>query len=319
VYASSWIKRYYPAAFCAALLNAQPMGFYSPHTLVQDARRHGVEVRTPDVNVSAAKAALEWTPAPVPGAAPVRHSPDAPQPAVRLGLSSVRGVGDDLADQLHDHRDEHGPYTSMEDVKRRLPVLKLDLLEALATAGAFDSLVDTRGRSIDRRRALWAAGAVAQSGADRLQGVVTGADAPTLPGMSERELASADLWSTGVAFDGHPTKFVRAHLDELGVVTAIGLRTVEPGSRVLVAGLVTHRQRPATAGGTTFLNLEDETGLVNVVCSQGCWSRYRRVARSAPAMVIRGRLERSEGVVNVVADKLESLPIREPLRSRDFR
>ena len=319
VYASSWIKRYHPAAFCAALLNAQPMGFYSPHSLVQDARRHGVEVRTPDVNVSTAKATLEWTPTPVPRPVAVRHCPEDPQPAVRLGLSSVRGVGDELAEQLHDDRDQRGPYTSMEDVKRRVPMLKLDLLEAMATAGAFDSLVDARGRSIDRRRALWSAGAVAQSGTDRLRGIVTGAEAPTLPGMSERELASADLWATGVAFDGHPTKFVRAHLDELGVVTAIGLRTVEPGSRVVVAGVVTHRQRPATAGGTTFLNLEDETGLVNVVCSQGCWSRYRRVARSAPAMVIRGRLERAEGVINVVAEKLEPLPIREPLRSRDFR
>jgi error-prone DNA polymerase len=149
--------------------------------------------------------------------------------------------------------------------------------------------------------------------------VVTGTDAPTLPGMSEREEATADLWATGVAFDGHPTRFVRPHLDELGVVTALGLRDIEPGSKVLVAGVVTHRQRPATAGGTTFINLEDETGLINIVCSKGCWSRYRRVARSAAAMLIRGRLERAEGVINVVAEKLEPLPIREPIRSRDFR
>ena len=319
VYASSWIKRYYPAAFCAALLNAQPMGFYSPHSLVQDACRHGVDVRTPDVNASAAQAVLEWSPSPPSNRATVPHSPETQQPAVRLGLASVRGLGDDVAECIDVDRATRGLFASMEDLRRRVPSLKLDLLEALATAGAFDSLVDEKGRPVDRRRALWSAGAVAQSGSDRLQGVVTGAEAPMLPGMSERELASADLWATGVAFDGHPTKFVRPHLDDLGVVTALGLRDIEPGTKVQVAGVVTHRQRPATAGGTTFINLEDETGLINVVCSKGCWSRYRQVARSAAAMLIRGRLERAEGVINVIAEKLEPLPIREPTRSRDFR
>ncbi len=326
VYASSWIKRYYPAAFCAALLNAQPMGFYSPHSLVQDARRHGVETRTPDLNASMAKASLEWSPEPRRPPATSRHLPDAPQPAVRLGLSSVRGVGDDLAEQIVAERDAHGPFTSMEDLKRRMSTstdngvgVKLDLLEAMATAGVFDCFEDGEGRPLERRRALWSAGAVAQSGADRLQGVVTGVTAPTLPGMSDRERASSDLWATGVSFDGHPTTFLRHELDQLGVVTAADLREIEPGSKVLVAGVVTHRQRPATAGGTTFVNLEDETGLINVVCSKGCWSRYRRVARSAPAMLIRGRLERAEGVINVVAEKLEALPIRETVRARDFR
>jgi len=278
--------------------------------------------------VSTAKSLLEWTPSPSPSARcgptfvppePQRHSSEVPQPAVRLGLSSVRGLGDDLADHIEMERAARGLYSSMEDLKRRVPVLKLDVLEAMATAGAFECLTDEAGRALDRRRALWSAGAVAQSAADRLAGLVTGAEAPTLPGMSEREQASADLWATGVAYDGHPTRFLRPDLDELGVVTAMGLREVEPGSKVLVAGVVTHRQRPATAGGTTFINLEDETGLVNVVCSKGCWSRYRRVARSAPAMLIRGRLERAEGVINVVAEKLDPLPIRERVASRDFR
>jgi error-prone DNA polymerase len=137
--------------------------------------------------------------------------------------------------------------------------------------------------------------------------------------MDEREEALANLWATGVAPDGHPTRFLRAELDGMGVVTAEGLWNLEPRTKVLVAGVVTHRQRPATAQGTTFLNLEDETGLVNVVCSKGCWARYRGVARSAPALVIRGRLERSEGVVNVVAEKLEPLAVGGSLRSRDFR
>ena len=160
---------------------------------------------------------------------------------------------------------------------------------------------------------------MAQGGPGKLAGVVTGAEAPQLPGLSEQETASADLWATGVAPDGHPTRFVRPHLDRLGVVTARGLATVDPGDRVLVGGVVTHRQRPATAGGTTFINLEDETGLINVICSKGLWARYRRVARSSAALLVRGRLERAEGVTNVIADKLEPLPLSASVASRDFR
>ncbi|MDQ1403227.1 MAG: error-prone polymerase, partial [Actinomycetota bacterium] len=116
-----------------------------------------------------------------------------------------------------------------------------------------------------------------------------------------------------------PTEFARPWLNEIGALTAVGLATAEAGTRVWVGGVVTHRQRPATAGGTMFINLEDETGLVNVVCSKGVWTRYRRVARSAPALLIRGKLERSEGVINVIADKIEALSLAIPTKSRDFR
>jgi error-prone DNA polymerase len=152
-----------------------------------------------------------------------------------------------------------------------------------------------------------------------LAGVVTGADAPSLPGMDDRSTAQADLWSTGIAPDGHPTRFVRPALDQLGVSTASALPGLEDRQRVEVAGVVTHRQRPATAAGITFINLEDETGLINVVCSKGCWARYRRVARGSPALLIRGRLEKVEGVINVVADRIEPLPLHATTRSRDFR
>ncbi len=314
VYASSWLKRYEPAAFCAALLNAQPMGFYSPHTLVQDARRHGVEVRTPDVNASAATATLE-APAGEAGGSGPGNRPGAPPaewgrggPVVRLGIGSVRGVGEDLAERIAAGR----PYADMEDVARRTGA-GLGVLEALGTAGAFGCF------ALARREALWAAGAVAQSKPDRLAGVVTGVDAPTLPGMSPAEEATADLWATGVSPEGHPTRFVRGHLESLGVVCAADLAAAETDGRVAVGGVVTHRQRPATADGTLFVNLEDETGLVNVVVSKGCWARYRRVVRSAPALLVRGRLERAEGVVNVVAEKIEALPLAAPTRSRDFR
>jgi error-prone DNA polymerase len=307
VYASAWFKRHHPAPFCAGLLNAQPMGFYSPHTLVQDARRHGVEVRTPDINASADVATLE----PCPGSAGGL--------AIRLGIGSVRGIGADLAERIAAGR----PYGDMEAVARAND-LTLTQLEALATAGAFGSFPaegqpDAEKRGMHRRQAIWSAGAVAQGGSDRLPGIVTGARSPSLPGMDAREESVADLWATGVSPDGHPTRFVRVELDRLGVVPASGLAARGDRTRVLVGGVVTHRQRPATAGGTTFLNLEDETGLVNVVVSKGCWAHHRRLVQSAPALLIRGRLETSEGVVNVIADKISPLPLSATIPSRDFR
>ncbi len=310
VYASSWLKRYFPAAFCAALLNAQPMGFYSPHTLVGDARRHGVEVLTPDINSSGAGATLEWAnglpdePAFRQGAG-VHHSEwGAGGPAVRLGLGSVRHVGEELARKL----DEGRPWHSIEDVKRRTGC-SIEVLEALATAGAFG----------DRRSALWEAGAAVQASDARLPGIITGADAPQLPGMSDREIALANLWATGVAPDGHPTRFFRSDLDRFGVLRSSALPEQTSGDRVLVAGVVTHRQRPATASGTTFLNLEDEDGLVNVIVSKGCWQRHKQVALSSTALIVRGKVELVEGVINVIADKLVEFHVAVPSMSRNFR
>jgi len=297
VYASSWIKLHEPAAFCAALINAQPMGFWSPHTLVQDARRHGVTVRTPDLNASLAGATLEDD-----------------GTSVRLGIGSVRGIGSELAEQIETDRVGHGRYTSPEDLARRVPELTLAHLEAMATADLFGECF-----GLQRREALWAAGAVSQSRPGRLPGIVTGERPPTLPGMTPMEESIADLWATGVSPEGHPTRFLRDELSKIGVVTSTGLWECEPSIRVVVAGVVTHRQRPMTAQGVTFLNLEDETGLVNIVVSKGCWARFRSVARSAPAMVVRGRIERSEGVINIVAEHLAPLPVPAGTVSRDFR
>ena len=138
--------------------------------------------------------------------------------------------------------------------------------------------------------------------------------------MSEPELLAADLWATGVSTDGHPIQPVRPHLDEIGAVAITDLDRRRHRSRVRVGGIVTHRQRPATASGTTFMNIEDETGLVNVVCSAGAWARYRRVARSAPALLIRGRIEKVDGVINVVAERIDQLSLStSTMRSRDFR
>ncbi|MEM8922321.1 MAG: error-prone DNA polymerase [Actinomycetota bacterium] len=318
VYASSWLKLHYPAAFCAALLRAQPMGFYSPHSLIQDARRHGVPSLPPCINASGATADLEPAPEfePLPpiavaGADNIERERYDHGWAVRLGIDSVRNIGEDLAVEIAAGR----PYTSIEDVARRTSVTT-EGLEALATAGAFD------GFGPDRRQSLWAVGAVAQGGADKLEGIVTGVHAPQLPGMSEHEEAMADMWATGVAVDGHPTRFLREDLAERGVVTAGELAARRPGTehgaKVLVGGVVTHRQRPATASGVTFMNLEDETGLINIVVSVGCWQRFRKAAR-APALLVRGRVERQEAVINIVAERLEPLPVGRVPASRDFR
>ena len=241
VYASSWIKYHEPAACCAALLNAQPMGFWSPHSLVRDARRHGVVVHTPDLNASLAVATLEPDGASVGGV------------SVRLGLGSVRGVGSELAEEIESVRATDGAYVDTEDLVRRVPSLTLTQLEAMAAAGLFEGCF-----GLDRREAMWTVGATAQSRPGRLAGVVTGAAAPRLPGMTPVEEAVADLWATGVSPDGHPTIFVRDELNKLGVLTSAELGEPEPRSIVQVAGVVTHRQRPMTAQGVTFLNLEDE-------------------------------------------------------------
>lgn len=311
VYASAFFKRYYPAAFCAALLDAQPMGFYSPQTLVADARRHGVQVRGPDLNASAAGPTLE------------PEDPDSPPPpqspgwtdlevatgfAVRLGLAAIRSIGPEVAERISAGR----PYRDMADVARRADLTGRHL-EALATAGVFGCF------GLSRREALWSAGVVAQDRPDRLGGTAVGVDAPPLPLPSDVETAMADVWATGVSPDSYPTQFVRDQLAAAGVLTARGLSTVDDGSRVLVGGVVTHRQRPATASGITFLNLEDETGLVNVICSKAVWARHRRVARDSAALVVRGMLERVDGVTNVVAERIDRLELSVRSTSRDFR
>jgi error-prone DNA polymerase len=295
VFYSSWFKLHHPAAFCAALLRAQPMGFYSPQTLVADARRHGVVVHGPCVNASLAQATLENA-----------------GTQVRLGLGAVRHIGDDLAEQLVEERKNHGPFASLLDLTARLQ-LSVPQTEALATAGALGCF------GMSRREGLWAAGAAATQRPDRLPGVGSSSHIPALPGMSELELAAADVWATGISPDSYPTQFLRADLDAMGVVPADALGSVPDGDHVLIAGAVTHRQRPATAQGVTFLNLEDETGMVNVLCTPGVWARHRKLANTAPALLIRGQVQNASGAVTVVAERLGRITLAVGSRSRDFR
>jgi len=336
VYASSWLKVHYPAAFLAGLLRAQPMGFYSPATLVADTRRHGVEVRRPDILRSGVFALLEpregegvrpetgldgcfgeQPPVPVfdPQAPDVTglHRRDAAT-AVRLGLAGVRGIGENVARRIVAEREgPRGPFASMEDLVRRVG-LTASQLESLASADAFE------GFDLGRREALWRAGAAAGDRAEFLPGSIVTVQPPLFADPTSFEVLRDDLWATGVSVDDHPVAHLRGALDERGVLPSSALRTHEPGRRVEVAGLVTHRQRPGTASGMTFMNLEDEHGWVNVICSVGVWKRYRRVARESPALVVRGILERSdEGVTNLLADAFEPLGAGVLHRSRDFR
>ena len=311
VYASAWLKLYFPAAFTAALLRNQPMGFYAPHSLINDARRHGVVVRGVDVNASDALATLE-------GSAGLAGGGLAGNPAIRLGLSAVRNLGTAAAERIAAERIAAGrPYRDLTDfaARNRLPAAAL---EALATAGAFGCF------GLGRRAALWAAGAAASLREDQLPGTTTGLTAPPLPAMTPAEETLADLWATG-SYGTHPVAHIRAALDARHVLTAAAATAgpVPAGAEVAIAGLVTHRQRPPTARGVVFISLEDETGLVNVICPPAVWERHQQVAAAAPALLVRGRIERAGGAVSLVAAALH--PLRAPsftgatVPSRNFR
>src|SRR5439155_1427314 len=227
VYASAWLKRYYPAAFTAALLRNQPMGFYAPHSLINDARRHGVTVHGVDVNASDALATLEGSADSTGG-----------NPAIRLGLSAVRNLGAPAAERVAAGR----PYRDLEDfaTRTRLPAAAL---EALATAGAFGCF------GLSRRAALWAAGAAASLREGQLPGTATGLTAPPLPGMTPAEETLADQWATST-YGTHPVAHLRAALDKHQVLTVTSAKTVADGARA-ASHWRCHRQPrlPLNVGG----------------------------------------------------------------------
>lgn len=291
VYCSAWIKYHYPAAFLVSLLNAQPLGFWSPQSLVADAQRHGVVVHRPDVNRSGVEATLEG---------------DVEHPEVRLGLGSLRAIGTELATRIV----EGVPWRGPEDLARRA-LCQQHHLEALAAAGALDSFAKSR------RAQVWAAGPAAQGTPDRLAGVVTGLDAPELPRTTEMERVVDDLWSMGLTPDATAIALARDELNRRGVTRAAALFAVE-GTRVTVAGVVTHRQHPETANGAVFLNLEDETGHVNAIFSKGAWARWSSVARRSPALVLRGSLQRGQGTLALMVESVEPLSLGATTPSRDW-
>jgi error-prone DNA polymerase len=335
VYASAWLKHYYPAAFCAAMINSQPLGFYAPAQLVRDAREHGVEVRPVDVNASGWDCRLEGAGGRGQGAGEI---------FLRLGLRMIGGLRADAGAAIERARGD-GPFVSIDDFTRRTG-LGQAVVKRLAEADAFGSL------GSGRRQALWHA--LGQEKRPRAMplfeadyanyiahpswvgmvkpdqdGRAVYSDSPVLPAMPLYEEVVADYRSAGLSLRAHPISFYRQQLDRLKITPAKGLIEMVNGEPVRVAGLVLLRQRPSTAKGITFVTLEDETGTVNLVVHQQTWDRFYRIARRAPAWIAHGHVQTTGGkertptpVIHVVVSRLEALgeQLRKlDVKSRDFR
>jgi len=302
VYASAWLKVHHQAAFTAALLNSQPMGFYSASSLVRDAQAHGVVVLPVRIESSSWDSTLEPS------------GPSSAPQATRLGFRQVRGVSHAGIEGLLRARRER-PFASVDDVARRAK-LRRDELEQLARAGAFDALCPSR------REALW------QLRAPREEGLyLTSAIEPATPvglrPLSAPEQLSLDYGTTGLALHDHPMRHLRKELARKRVKVAKEQNRWRAGERVTVAGIVQSRQRPMTAKGIVFITLEDETGVVNLVVYSDVFERHELAARNAGMLLVRGRVDRKGEVVHVRAESLERLDVpcgARPLdtRSRDF-
>src|SRR6478735_152493 len=311
VYASAYLKHYFAPEFTAAILNAQPMGFYAPGTLVEDARRHGVEVRPVDATRSGWEATLE------PRAAAIA-------PAVRLGLRSVRGLGATARDRLEQALAQ-GPFTSIDDVVRRSGLDQRGLRH-LAEAGAFDALLPQEPDVRQRRAALWTLLDAARGDAGPLaprRRVAEHASIAPVPAMTRVELTEADYRMTGISLTGHPMSHVRSILEPSGVRSARDLlKNGRDGERIATAGLVICRQRPGTAKGFVFLTLEDETGLVNVVVTPPRFEKQALLISRTPLLLVRGVLQVEQNVVNVRAKQFRALQAAvgaEFAKGHDFR
>ncbi len=317
VYVSSWLKCHYPAAFCAAILNAQPMGFYASAQLVRDAREHGVEVRPADVMHSEWDATLE----PVAGTAP--GSPRSA--AVRLGLRQVDGLPREEAERIiATRRGLSQPPAAIEDLMRIAQVSRTTL-ERLAEADCFRSLQVELGSAktgLDRRQALWQVKGLAKArplplfdwrdtesndggtGSDRSgEGCIEPAVA--LPAMPLSEHVVNDYQTLRLSLKAHPMSFLRERLAARRVVPCCALRGMNDGATVTVAGVVLVRQRPGTAKGIVFMTIEDETGVANSVVWPKTLERYRKVVMGARLILIHGRIQRHEDIVHIVSSELE--------------
>jgi error-prone DNA polymerase len=299
-YQSAWLRRTYPAEFLCALLNAQPMGFYPPASLVRDGQRRGVETLPPDVNRSRAKCTLE-------------------DGRVRIGLGHVRSVGEEEAEALVTAREAGGPYTSVRELAQRTP-LREPGLEALVNSGACD------GFGLPRRALLWELGFVPRSenvpgsGGEARQlplPLDPTAETPELPAQTVWERMLADYGSTAISVGVHPLELLRPHLPD-GVSASEELPNLPNGRTVAVAGLVVARQRPATANGVVFMLLEDEHGQVNLIVPPQVYERFRAIVRAEPLVLARGRYEHVGRNRNVLVRRIETLgPLARKLSGAD--
>ena len=315
VYVSAWLKHHHPAAFAAALINSQPMGFYAPAQIVRDAREHGVEVRPVDVLHSGWDCRLEGE---------ARNEPEdgaAAGPALRLGMRLVKGLGQADADALERAVAARGTFADLPSLQRASGA-SVRGLRRLAYADAFGSL------GLDRQQALWEVRALRepqpQLWDDAAGEPAPAAPPPRLPPVPPLGRVLHDYAATSLSLRSHPMAFARTALDRLGVAPAAALRDAERfpnGAPASTAGIVLVRQRPGTAKGIIFMTLEDETGSSNLIVRPEIFDRDRRAARHATAVLAHGKIERAEGVIHLMAAKIESLDGRigePPSSSRDF-
>ncbi len=283
VYVSAWLKHYYPAAFAAALLNSQPMGFYAPAQIVRDAGDHGVQVRAADVNFSDWDNTLE----------PVKEGS-----ALRLGLRQIEGLGQAMADRLTAARDM--PFSALADLQARAG-LDTGSIRRLAAADAF------RSAGLDRRAALWDVKALRD--APDLPLFQWGEDegretAVTLPAMPICEQVVADYQTMRLSLKAHPMRFLRQSMAAQGYTPAANLHCLDHGRSVRLAGLVLIRQRPGSAKGVCFITAEDESGTANLVIWPKIFAAFRKVVMTARLIDVKGRVQRGDGVIHVVAESL---------------
>ena len=281
VYVSAWLKHHYPAAFCAALFNSQPMGFYAPAQLVRNAHEHGVEVRPVDVNFSHWDCTIEAG-------------------AIRLGLRMIVGLPQAQAEQIVVAQ-RHARFSSIDDFAARSGVSP-SVVTRLARADAFCSC------GLDRRTSLWQTlGQEHRAGDQPLFANLDHAESPVaLPAMGGRQEVFADYQTVGLSLKAHPISFYRDEMNRLGIVPAAQLANLKNGRFVRVGGLVLVRQRPGTAKGITFVTIEDETGIANLIVRMDVWERFYQVARTASAYIAHGRLQKEKEVIHVLVTKLEN-------------
>ena len=305
VYVSAWLKRHHPAAFTAALLASQPMGFYAPAQLVRDVRQHGVRVLPVDVNASGWHAGLSA----VEGDGRSGAAADGPSawgacgPCLRLGLEQVHGLEEAEGLRIETAR-RQGPFPTLDDLARRAALGRGALLH-LARAGALLSL------GLDRRRGVWEAlrDRGRPGSLPLLEGLADdeAGDGVELPASDPREEVIADYRTAGLSLEAHPLQFDRRGLSLRGIVTLAEAHAAPEGRRVAVAGIVLSRQRPATAGGIIFLSIEDETGPANVVVRPEVWQAAEPEARRAAVVTIEARVQRRAGVVHLLAVRMATL------------
>jgi len=313
VYVSCWLKRHYPDAFLAGILNAQPLGFYAPAQLVRDAREHGIIVREPDVNFSDWDCTLEPL-APDEGPAPTPEGGG--RKAVRLGLRQIKGLPEATAAKLVAAREADGPFSCFEDLQHRAALSRAEA-DRLSGADAVRSL------TLDRREAGWRALAVAGPDLPLFEAAGEGrplaASSGALPVMAEAEHVAEDYATLSLSLKAHPVSFLRASLDDLGYRPTEALKTARKGVRMGIAGLVLVRQRPGSAKGVMFATLEDETGVANVIIWPKVFNRFRRTVISARLLGVVGRLQREGAVIHLVAERLVDLtPRLNALTDGDF-